>query len=227
MRRSSPFVLIALAIPLAVVPLFAHRLISGEVARGKRVGTAYLQAQAEAIAGRMQGVERPDVSQVTNVLPVIVGLVDADGRPVGPALPSDGRCEGLASLAPRFPRLSVRVMWPGETNPGRRRTARLHRVEAAVYVGSALLFLLAAVRLWRTHQRTRRELAEQVKCARDFSHRLKTPITSISLCAELAKSGRLTDERKRECAETIVAEASRLDAIVGEVLDHIEGGRHG
>lgn len=57
--------------------------------------------------------------------------------------------------------------------------------------------------------------------------RVKTPITSISLCAELARDGRVSEERERECAETIFAEATKLDRIVGEVLNHIEGGRHG
>ena len=89
------------------------------------------------------------------------------------------------------------------------------------------MFLLAACILVRRHLNLRRELKKQREAVCDFSHRLKTPITSISLCAELARDGRMSEERKRECAETIFAEATKLDRIVGEVLNHIEGGRHG
>ena len=227
MRRGVFLWLLVLAVPLAVLPWAAHRLVSGELVRGKTVGTAYLQAQAEALAARMQAADRPEAPASAAVLPVLVGVTDLQGRPVGAALPSDGRCCGRASLAPKFPDRCVVVAWPGEKAPGRERMRRLHRVELGVYVGCGSVFLLAAFLLFRSQQRTRRALAEQLACARDFSHRLKTPITSISLCAELAKAGRLTDERKRECAETIVAEAERLDAIVGEVLEHIEGLRHG
>ena len=118
-------------------------------------------------------------------------------------------------------------MWSGEESPGRQRARRLRRIEFSVFGGSATLFLLAAGCLVRRHLTLRRELQEQRDAVRDFSHRLKTPITSISLCAELARDGRVSEARKRECAETIFVEATKLDRIVGEVLSHIEGGRHG
>ncbi len=213
--------------PLGVVSLAAHRLVLAEVERGRTVGRAYLQAQAEVIAASMQPLAQAEVSPVASALPVLVGVVDKDGTVRSGALSDDGRCFGLASLAPKFPELDVKVMWAGEESPGLQRARRLRRVEFAVFSGSAALFLLVAGFLVRRHLVLRRELQDQRDCVRDFSHRLRTPITSISLCAELARDGRISEERKGECAETIICEAAKLDQIVGEVLDHIEGGRHG
>jgi signal transduction histidine kinase len=152
-----------------------------------------------------------DHADSRDVVQILLGRVDAHRK----------------ILAPKFPDLAVKVMWSGEESPGRQRARRLRRIEFSVFGGSATLFLLAAGCLVRRHLTLRRELQEQRDAVRDFSHRLKTPITSISLCAELARDGRVNGARKRECAETIFVEATKLDRIVGEVLSHIEGGRHG
>lgn len=227
MSRSSVLFLFFLALPLCVVSIASHRLVSAEVARGRTVGRAYLQTQAEVIAAKMQSFAKAEMPTEEAALPVLVGVVDGDGKVRSGTLPDDGRCFGLASLAPKFSGLAVKVMWSGEKSPGLQRARRLRCVELSVFGGSAALFLLAAGFLVRRHLNLRRELQEQRAVVRDFSHRLKTPITSISLCAELARDGRVSEERKRECAETIFAEATKLDRIVGEVLNHIEGGRHG
>ena len=227
MSRSSVLFLVFLALPLCVVSVAAHRLVSTEVARGRTIGRAYLQAQAKVIAAKMQSTVAAEVPTEDTELPVLVAIVDKDGTVRSGALPDDGRCFGLATLAPKFPDLSVKVMWRGERNPGQERMRRLHHAELTVYGVTAFVFFVAVGLVLRTLHRTRRELAAQIARARDFSHRLKTPITSISLCAELARDGRMSEERKRECAETIFAEATKLDRIVGEVLNHIEGGRLG
>lgn len=227
MGHSSALVLVLLALPLGVVSFAAHRLIATEVERGRTIGRACLQARAEVLAARMQAHAKPEVPVDASALPVVAGVVGADGSVLSGTLPDDGRCFGLASLAPKFPGLAVKVTWPGETSPGRQRARRLQSVELAVFAGSTALFLLTAGCLFRRHQSVRRELKEQRECVRDFSHRLKTPITSISLCAELARDGRVNETRKRECAETIFDEAMKLDRIVGEVLAHIEGRRRG
>ena len=227
MSRSSVLFLVFLALPLCVVSVAAHRLVSTEVARGRTIGRAYLQAQAKVIAAKMQSTVAAEVPTEDTELPVLVAIVDKDGTARSGALPDDGRCFGLATLAPKFSDLSVKVMWRGERNPGQERMRRLHHAELTVYGVTAFVFFVAVGLVLRTLHRTRRELAAQIARARDFSHRLKTPITSISLCAELARDGRMSEERKRECAETIFAEATKLDRIVGEVLNHIEGGRHG
>lgn len=227
MSRSSVLFLAFLLLPLCVVSVVAHRLISSEVARGRCLGRAYLQARAEMLAARLQTCSVPTLPTDVSELPVLAAVVDGEGRLSSGVFPDDGRCFGLASLEPRFPGLSVKTSWPGKANPGRRRAQRLHAVETAVFAGSLALFLLAVAFFLRRHWLVRRELAEQRACVRDFSHRLKTPITSISLCAELAREGRVDEARKRECAETVFVEAAKLDRIVSEVLQHIEGRRHG
>ena len=227
MNLHASVIFLMLIAPLGILPYAAHRLIFSEAERGKTVGTAYLQAQAEALAARMQNAAKPIPPEESAALPVLIGVAARDGRILYGNMPDDGRCTGIASLGPKFPGLSVKVTWRGERNPGLERMRRLHLAEFTVYGVTAFVFLVAVWLVLRTLHRTRRELAAQIACARDFSHRLKTPITSISLCAELAQSGRITDERKRECAETIVAEASKLDGIVCEVLQHIEESGHG
>ena len=227
MNLHASVIFLMLVAPLAILPYAAHRLISSEAERGKAVGTGYLQAQAETLAAKMQNAAKPIPPDETAALPVLIGITGKDGKLQYGTLPDDGRCTGVASLGPKFPDLSVTVMWRGDRNPGLERMRRLHLAELTVYGVTAFLFLVAVGLVLRTLHRTRRELAAQIARARDFSHRLKTPITSISLCAELAQSGRITDERKKECAETIVAEAAKLDGIVGEVLQHIEGSSRG
>ena len=227
MNLHASVILLMLVAPLAILPYAAHRLITSEAERGKAVGTAYLQAQAEVLAARMQNAAKPIPPEESAALPVLVGVTGKDGKLLHGNLPDDGRCTGVASLAPKFPGLSITVMWRGERNPGLERMRRLHLAELTVCGVTAFVFLVAVGLVLRALHRTRRELAAQIARARDFSHRLKTPITSISLCAELAQSGRITDEHKKECAETIVAEAAKLDGIVCEVLQHIEGSDRG
>ena len=229
MRKQAWLYLLLLTIPLAAISVAAHRLISAETARGREIGQAYLQAEADALAARVQSNNRT-IEQSNNFparLPLLVGIVKADGSALGESLPNDGRCFGRASLAPKFPDLELRTMWPGRDNPGRERVRKLHRAEWSIYVGSFILFLAAAVVLVINLVRAKASAADARRCVADFSHRLKTPITSISLCAELMSSGRVDASRKQECAETIVAEADKLNGIVGEVLSHIEGHPNG
>lgn len=234
MRKQAWIYLLLLAIPLVAISAAAHRLISAETARGREIGQAYLQSEANALALQLQSNNLPSVAsatedqpveQASNLatrLPLLVGIVKADGSALGESLPNDGRCFGKASLSPKFPDLELRTMWPGCDNPGRERVRKLHRIEWCVYAGSLLLFLVAATVLVASLVRAKASAAEAQRRISDFSHRLKTPITSISLCAELMRSGRIDAARKQECAETIVAEADKLNGIVGEVLNHIE-----
>ena len=229
MRKQAWFYLLLLTIPLVAISIATHRLISAETARGREIGQAYLQSEAEALAAQMQANKQPieHANTLSTRLSLLVGIVKADGSAIGESLPNDGRCFGEASLAPKFPDFRLRTMWPGRDNPGRERVRKLHRVEWSVYAGSLLLFLVAAIILVANLVRAKASASAARQCVADFSHRLKTPITSISLCAELMRSDRVDAPRKQECAETIVAEADKLNGIVGEVLNHIEGRPHG
>jgi signal transduction histidine kinase len=66
------------------------------------------------------------------------------------------------------------------------------------------------------------ELKSMEMLQKDFisnvSHEFKTPISSIQGFAELMKSGRITDEERREYAEIISAEAERLSKLTSNIL---------
>ena len=121
----------------------------------------------------------------------------------------------------------MRVAWAGAQSVGARRARRLAHAELAVYAGAGAVFLLGLALVLRAVLRARRDARRQLDYVADFSHRLKTPLTSISLCAELSRSGRLDEARRRESTETIVAEAAKLDVLVDEVLAYIKDARHG
>jgi len=212
-------------VPLFLLPLVTHRLIADERAFGKETGVAYLRATAEAWALRTGKGEPLPSGAVGAGPPVVVAEVDARGRDVatGEAFPKDGRCFGESVLGTR----RVRTTWPGDVGRGQARVRKLARLEGLAYAGSAVLFLLGAVALLREIRRARRAAQEQVDYVAAVSHRLKTPLTSISLCAELAQAGRLDERRKEESAQTIVDEATKLNAIVDEVLAHVREMRRG
>lgn len=228
MRIGTVIGLLLVLTALGALSALAHRFVTQERNYGRSVGTAYLQSQAELVAEQVRRSGRLAVSSVRSPLPIAAALVDAQGTVRDGNLPKGARCFGRVELGAAFPGVVVQVAWPGGADGlGARRMRRLRTFEISVLF--AALAVLLAVAFWclRVHLKTKRALAEQIRCACDFSHRLKTPITSISLCAELARSGRVPAEGRRACAETIVAEAIKLDAIVGEVLEHIEGVRHG
>ena len=229
MFRDILFYFLILLLPVCTLPYAAHRLLADERTRGRETGTACLQAKAEVLALRMR-LERQwnklPVGSADNVTQAL--LFDAVGnRVLDGGFPLDGRCVGVSTLAPERPDLSVRVAWAGAESVGARRARRLARAELAVCAGSGAVFLLGLVLVLRAVLRARRDARRQLDYVADFSHRLKTPLTSISLCAELSRSGRLDEARRRESTETIVAEAAKLDVLVDEVLAYIKDARHG
>ena len=228
MNRDLLAYFLILLLPVFALPYAAHRLLVDELARGRETGTACLQAKADALALRMRlekSVERlpPSADAATEA----VLLEDATGRVLDGVLHRDSRCRGTASLAPERPGCSVQVAWSGEQSLGYLRARRLMRAEVAVYAGAGAVFLLGLALVLRAVLRARRDARRQLDYVADFSHHLKTPLTSISLCAELSRSGRLDEARRRESTETIVAEAAKLDVLVDEVLAYIKDARHG
>ena len=221
------FSLAALALPPVVLSLAAHHIIAAETARGREIGRAYLQARADAAAAEIRRTKNLSLPTEDGAPKHICAIAAPGGKWLGAPLPDDGRCRGTAALSPEFPGHSVQVCWAGTRNPGLARKQRLRRVEFSVYAVCLTAFMAAALALTRALVKTGRELRRQRRDVEIFSHRLKTPITSISLCAELAMSGRIDRERRLECAETIVAEARKLDEIVGEVLQTLGKTRTG
>ena len=229
MNRDILVYFLLLLLPVFALPYATHRLLSDELARGRETGTACLQAKAEALALRMRLERRWDrLPAGTSDGATRALLLDtAGGCALDGGFPRDGRCAGVCTLAPERPDLSVHVAWAGEESVGARRARRLMRAELAVFVGAGLVFALGLSLVLRAVLRARRDARRQLDYVADFSHRLKTPLTSISLCAELSRSGRLDTARVRESTETIVAEAAKLDVLVDEVLAYIKDARHG
>lgn len=91
--------------------------------------------------------------------------------------------------------------------------------------GSALIILLLAAvalllfSLWREYTRTARQARQQVDFVSQVSHELKTPLTNITLYAELLREG-LDDEQTRELryVDVITQEGQRLTRLIQNIL---------
>ena len=202
-----------------------HRVISGERQFGREMGLAYLRATAETWADRLSlGEKLPTEPIVSNPL-VLLAEVDERGCRVGSQtpFPSDMRCFGEAVRGS----CRVRATWPGEMGRGKIHARKLFLLELITCCGAGVLFLVGVIALWCEVRRERKVAREQIDYVAGVSHRLKTPLTSISLCAELAKTGRLDTRRQEESRQTIIDEATKLNAIVNEVLDHVKDMRRG
>lgn len=227
-----------LLMPLCVLPFAVHRFLSAELARGRTLGRAYLGAEAQCLAAEMTAArtltpptaERRlpvNVAVEDRRLPVNVAVVDARGRTGdNQPFPPDDRCFGAAPLAPAFPDRFVRVAWPGSRSPGSARAHAILFAEVAAFAVCGFFILLGCGLLTRAILRARRAARTQLDSVADFTHRLKTPLTSISLCADLARAGRLSDARRRESLDTIAQEAAKLNTLVDEVLAYVKACRH-
>lgn len=217
-------------VPLCLLPLALHRLIEDERDFGRETGQAYLRATAEAWAARLARGESLPPDAVGPAPAVLVAEVDGAGRAVGTGarFPPDGRCFGEAAVAATGEATrTVRATWPGAVGRGQAHVRRLSARERAAVAVSYALLLVGIGALARELLRARAASRRQMDYVADISHRLKTPLTSISLCAELANAGRLGERRREESAQTIVAEAAKLNALLDEVLAHVKEMRRG
>lgn len=212
-----------LLVPLCVLPFAVHGFLSSEIQRGRETGRAYLAAEAHVLAADMIATKSATPSPQKTRRPVLVDIVDEKGLTSdGHHFPCDGRCFGEAPLAPAFPGKSVRVTWPGSRGPGVVRRREMLLMELAAFGICGFFILLGSGLIARAILRSRRDARQQLEYVADFTHRLKTPLTSISLCAELTRKGRLDDARKQEAVETVIAEATKLDVLVDEVLAYVK-----
>ncbi|MGN0852860.1 MAG: histidine kinase dimerization/phospho-acceptor domain-containing protein [Kiritimatiellia bacterium] len=224
MNKDLLFYFLVMLAPLVLLPFATHRLLTQELNRGKALGQAYLQTKAELVAGQMRAAGTDTLPAADADGALLLSLVDPQGRPLDASFPVDGRCQGEAAVAPGR---AVRVVWAGTPSPGARRRRKLVRAQICVWTGSGLIFLTGLGLLIRAVFRARREAREQLEYVDGFSHRLKTPLTSISLCAELARSKRLPADMAQEATATIASETAKLNGLVDEVLAYIGARRHG
>lgn len=84
---------------------------------------------------------------------------------------------------------------------------------------AAVLMGLIAFYLYRESAREMRLAGQRVSFVNQVSHELKTPLTNISLYAELAAQ-RLPEaaEPARECLQVVTSECARLGRLIGNVL---------
>lgn len=216
-----------LLVPLCVLPFAVHRFLSAELAHGRTLGRAYLGVEAQRLAAEMAAARTLTPPAADRRLPVSVAVVDSQGRTDDHRpFPPDGRCFGAAPLAPAFPDRFVRVAWPGSRSPGSTRAHTILFAEGATFAACGFFLLLGCALLSRAILRARRAARTQLDSVADFTHRLKTPLTSIALCADLARAGRLSDAHRRESLDTIAQEAAKLNTLVDEVLAYAKACRH-
>lgn len=164
----------------------------------------------------------------TSRLATIAEIRQQDDALLAPAtsLPL-GNVWAEASLAPVFPHWKIRLYrraGPAALAPDRYRFRLLGTVLLLLLVCS---FVSGAVVLLRAARRARREALAKTDFISNVSHELKTPLTTISLCAELGEMGGLSAEEARSAFKSIGMEASRLRRMVEEVLNfsRLERGR--
>ncbi len=91
---------------------------------------------------------------------------------------------------------------------------------AAAGVVLFLLFATGALILVIDARRERRESEQKTSFVSNVSHELKTPLTSIRLCAEMLSEGRARDDAAKDRYLGVIAkESERLARLVDNVLD--------
>lgn len=106
-------------------------------------------------------------------------------------------------------------------------------VERVTWIGGCvvgLLFLSLLAGGWllvRSARKAREDALRKTDFLSNISHEFKTPLTTICLCAELARSDGLDPERRGKALAAISSEAERLKNLVLNALDfsRLEKGR--
>ena len=219
---------LAILLSAAALLFGGHRLLQTEVARGRDVGRAYLQTRAERVAADIRAKGAAPTEFPATRPAVWVSLVDEQGKLLaGHAPPMDGRCFGVAAIGASKPGTTVKVCWPGDANPGRARMRRFARAEGMLGGFFLFVFALGAVLLVRAARRARLAAARQHERVAQLSHDLRTPLTSVSICAELAADERLSTEKRQAALDEIAVGTGRLTTKLDELLSYLREPRHG
>ncbi len=135
------------------------------------------------------------------------------------ATPEKKSPDAVLALSSVLPHRTL-ALW--RTSPLDSSAADLGRLSFMVTAGAVLFILFAAgalmlvVDAWRA----RRDSERKTSFVSNVSHELKTPLTSIRLCAEMLSEGRAKDDAARaRYLDVITKESGRLTRLVDNVLD--------
>ena len=170
----------------------------------------------------LQHVESLGVNSSSSATPhaTVVSIVDfLDREVLKPSVPIRGQMCGRAPLGRLLPDWTLCVHWRDGDWP------LAGEMSTMVCLGVCLLVLLVssllggAILLVRVAQKARSDSLKKTDFVSTVTHELKTPLTTIRLCADLLESGAITDaEGVHRAAHSIVAESDRLSRIVTNVL---------
>ena len=170
----------------------------------------------------LQHVESLGLNSSSSATPhaTVVSIVDFLGQEVlSPSGPIRGQMCGRSPLGRLLPDWTLCVYWRDGDWP------LAGEMSTMVCLGVCLLVLLVssllggAVLLVRSAQKAHSDLLKKTDFVSTVTHELKTPLTTIRLCADLIESGAITDEAGvRRAAHSIVLESDRLSRIVTNVL---------
>ena len=151
---------------------------------------------------------------------LILGLLDGSGEIFGMSGQVPNRApDEKVDVPGGFPNWSV-VVWSTERSED---AARFRSVLVSALLGLSLLVLVGATAMATYSIRAQRDLlAMKTDFISNVSHELKTPLTSISLYAELLAGGR-AGERSGEFGQTILREARRLQGLIEGLLTFARG----
>lgn len=197
------------------------RRISAQQKQIKRQSDALLQKQREFVTvtkGMTEGIVLLDSKHmIMSINPAAQRLLDTDASCVGTLLLAVNRSPELQALLLKADKgtYAETVMELGE---GRYQVDASPIVSDGKVSGTVLLMLDV----------TEKEKAEQMR--REFtanvSHELKTPLHTISGCAELMKGGMVKQEDMENFASRIYTEAQRMIRLVEDIikLSHLDEG---
>lgn len=213
MNRDLLTYFIVIMLTAIAITIGGLRLLSDEVKRGREIGQAHLQLQAEQIALLIQhsGREAAD-RRIASLHDRILVFVGKDVK-----VPDEGRCFGLGRFGHGENDI-VRTCWAGPENLGKNRRRRFSLAGLALATSFLISLIFGAALLIRAAIRSRRQRESDRQRVAELSHRLRTPLTAATICAELIATGKLNGRKRDEACESLSENARLLGSRLEELI---------